>query len=397
VPQAPYDSDGAEAREATARTRVALVALATGVVLFLILATLAWFPLEVRTTRDPNRTLATAVTALLGIVAVALAAGRSVAVKRRVAVFVVVLAVAPLPYVAGEALASVPVEAISSGPRLLARVAKGPEAGRVFAPAGQDRTLALRWKYAEGAAWGEGTVRRAAVALAGYSNLFHGVASVSTASPIGDPRAERLVGAALAGGEAARILALLNVRRVLSPFPTTARGLRPAGQDEGLRLYEVQGAFGRAFFPPDVRIATDDEAFEALRTPDFDPGRTALVAPLPEGVHLPRSRPSGSWAVARFLSDEPERAVLSTTASADSLLVLTRTWDPGWSARVDGVPVPHLRADLALLAVVLPPGDHRVELVYRPASFRIGLGFSAAGLLGILALSLAGPPGGRQR
>ena len=220
------------------------------------------------------------------------------------------------------------------------RLARGPEAGRVFAPAGQDRTLALRWKYAEGAAWGEGPVRRAALALAGYANLFHGVASVSTASPIGDPRAERLVGAALAGGDAARILALLNVRHVLSPFPASARGFRPAGEDEGLRRYEVQGAFGRAFLPPDARIATDDEAFEALRTPGFDPGRTALVAPLPEGIRLPRPRPSGSWAAARFLSDEPERAELSTSASAASLLVLTRTWDPGWSARIDGDPGP---------------------------------------------------------
>jgi hypothetical protein len=391
------DAEDDEASAWPARRDLAFAGLAAGLVLLLLLAALAWFLLDVRTTRDHDRTVATAVTAFLGLAAVTLAPRRSLATKRRVAVLVVVLALAPLPYVAGEALASVPAEAISSEPRLLARSKKGPEAGRVFAPAGHDRTLALRWKYAESAAWGEGTVRRAAAALAGYANLFHGVASVSTASPIGDPRAERLVGAALAGGDATRILALLNARQVLSPFPTTARGFRPAGEDEGLRLYEVQGAFGRAFFPLDARVATDAEAFDALRTPGFDPGRTALVAPLPEGILLPRPRPSGSWAVARFLADEPERAVLSTSASAASLLVLTRTWDPGWRARVDGVPVPHLRADLALLAVVLPPGEHRVELTYRPASFRIGLGLSAAGLLGVLALSLAGPSGGRGR
>jgi hypothetical protein len=235
------------------------------------------------------------------------------------------------------------------------------------------------------------------VALAGYANLFHGVASVSTASPIGDPRAERLLGAALAGGDAARILALLNVRHVLSPFPAAVRGFLPAGEDEGLRRYEVQGPYGRAFLPPAARLATDDEAFEALRTPGFDPGRTALVAPLPEGIRLPPPRPSGSWAVARFLSDEPERAEMSTSASAASLLVLTRTWDAGWTAKIDGEPVPVLRAHLALLAVVVPPGEHRVEVAYRPASFRLGLWFSAAGLLGVLALWLAGPPGGRGR
>jgi len=334
---------------------------------------------------------------VLGVVAIALAARRTSAATGGAATFVAVLALVPLPWLAGEALASVPAAAVFSAPRVLAGLATGPEAGRVFAPAGQDRTLALRWKYAEGAAWGEETVRRAALALAGYANLFHGVASVSTASPVGDPRAERLVGAALAGADAVRVLGLLNTRHVLSPFPANAPGFRPAGEDEGLRRYDVQGAFGRAFLPLDARVATDDEAFEALRTPGFDPGRTALVAPLPDGIRLPRPRTSGSWAAARFLSDEPERAVLSTSASDASLLVLTRTWDPGWSAKIDGVPVPLLRAHLALLALVLPPGEHRVELAYRPASFRIGVWLSAAGLLGLLALSLAGPPGGRGR
>ncbi len=397
APQGPDDTDGDEAREASARRRVAFVSLAAGIAVVLVLAALAWFLPEARVIRDPGRTAAGAGAAVLGVVAIALAARRSPAATGGAATFVAVLALVPLPWLAGEALASVPATAVFAAPRILAGLATGPEAGRVFAPAGQDRTLALRWKYAENTAWGEGPVRRAALALAGYANLFHGVASVSTASPIGDPRAERLVGAALAGADAVRVLGLLNTRHVLSPFPANARGFRPAGESEGLRRYDVQGAFGRAFFPLDARVATDDEAFEALRTPGFDPGRTALVAPVPEGTRPPRPRTSGSWAAARFLSDEPEHAVLSTSASSASLLVLTRTWDPGWSAKIDGVPIPLLRAHIALVALVLPAGEHRVELTYRPASFRIGLGLSAAGLLGVLALSLAGPPGGRGR
>ena len=386
-----------EVSEWAARRRLAIAALGAGLVVLFLLAALAWLLPEARTTRDRNRTLATTTAALLGAAAIAIAAKGSHATTRRAGAFVVVLALAPLPYVAGEALATVPASAVCSFPGLLGHRATGPEAGRVFAPAGQDRTLALRWKFAAGAAWGEGAVRRAAMALAGYSNLFHGVASASTASPIGDPRAERLVGAALAGGDPVRILALLNVRRVLTPFRTNTRGLLPAGEAEGLRLYEVQDAVGRAFLPLEARVATDDEAFEALRMRDFDPGRTALVAGLPEGTRLPPPRMSGGWAAVRFLSDEPERTVLSSTASAASLLVLARTWDPGWTATIDGGPVPLLRAHLALLALVLPPGEHRIELAYRPASFRYGLGLSGVGLLGVLALSLAAPPGGRRR
>jgi hypothetical protein len=397
VPPGSAVVDGEEDREASARRRVALIALAGGISVVLLISALTWFHPDARLSRDPGRTIAGAATALLGIVAFALARGRSDSTRQGAATFIAILALVPLPWLAGEAMASVPASAVIAGPRALEGAATGPEAGRVFAPAGHDRTLAIRWKYAREAAWGEGTVRRASTALAGYTNLFHGIASVSSASPIGDPLSERLVGAALAGGDAARILALLNVRQVLSPFPVEARGFRPAGKVEALHRYEVAGAFGRAFLPLLSRVATDAEAFEALRSPDFDAARTALVAPPPEGMLLPPPRPSGSWAVARFLSDGPETAVLSTTASAASLLVLTRTWAPGWTARVDGASVPVLRAQLALIALVVPPGDHRVVIAYRPVSYRIGLGFSAAGLLGVLALALSGPPGGRGR
>lgn len=391
----PDSQEEVEVREATARRNVALAALGAGLFLVALLSALAWFVPGARTTRDSSRTLSATLAAVAGLVAVA--AGRSQAAARRAAPFVAALALVPLPWLAGEALASVPAAAISREPRLLERRARTPEAGRVFAPAGQDRTLALSWKHAESSAWGEGPVRRAALALAGYTNLFHDLASASSASPIGDPRAERLLGAALAGGDAARILGLLNVRQVLSPFRTNARGLKPSGDAEGLHLYEVPDAFGRAFLPPEARVATDREAFDTLRKPGFDPGRVALVAPLPAGVRLPPLRPAGSWAAVRFLSEGPESAELSTTASTASLLVMTRTWDSGWRARVDGVPVPVLRAQLALLAVIVPAGEHRLEVSYEPAAFRIGLGFSAAGLLAVLALALASPPGGRAR
>lgn len=394
---AALDPEEHETREERSRRNAALASLGLGLTLLLLLAALAWSDPLARLSRDPNRTLLATVAAATAVGAIAIARRSPTSSRRPVAVFVSLLSVAPLPYLAGEALAAVPAEALEALPRVLSRPQTAREGGRVFAPAGQDRELSLRWKHAQDEEWGPGPVRRAALALAGYTNLYHGLSSASTASPIGDPRAERLVGAALAGGDLGRILALLNVRQVLSPFPANARGLRAAGRDEGLRLYEIDQRFGRAFFPVEARIATDAEAFESLKTPTFDLERTALVAPLREGIRLPARRPPGSWAAARFLADEPERAELSTTASVPALLVLTRTWDSGWKARIDGVAAPVLRADLALQSVVVPAGEHRIELVYAPASFRWGLGFSAAGLLAVLALTLSSTPGGRVR
>ena len=121
----------------------------------------------------------------------------------------------------------------------------------------------------------------------------------------------------------------------------------------------------------------------------------AAAPPPCAGPPGPRGR--GDWAAARFVADTPERAEISTSASRPSLLVLTRSWDPGWRARVDGASAPLLRAQLGLVAVVVPAGDHRIELEYSPPSFRVGLALSAAGLLAVLALALAAPPGVRTR
>jgi hypothetical protein len=391
------DEGGGEARESASRRRVALSALGGGLLLLLVLAALSGLDPEARAARDPLRTAVGALCALAGVAAIVAARRGSVTAGPGLATLVVALAVAPLPYLAGEALASVPASAVSSPPATLSGLARGPQGGRIFAPAGLDRTLALRWRYADGQAWGEGTVSRASAALAGYTNLFHGLATAGSASPIGNPRTERLVGVPLAGGDAAGILALLNVRYVVTPFAARVPGLRLGVEQAGIRRYDVTGAYGRAYFPLETRIVTEDEAFETLRLPGFDPGRVALVIRSAPGSPLPPARSSGSWAAARFLTDEAEKAELVTTASAPALLVLTRSWDPGWEARIDGEPVPVHRVQIAFFGVVVPPGEHHLEIAYWPVAFRIGLGLSVAGLLGVLALALAGPPGGRLR
>ncbi len=390
------DPDGAEGAESAARRRAAHVALAVGLLALAVPTALAVLAPEAKAVRDRSRTLVGGAAALLGSGVLLLARRREGAATAAPAAFVAGLAIVPLPFLAGEPLAPASASAVAAPSPAVTDLRRGPEAGRVFAPAGQDRSLATRWRYIDGGGWSEASVARANAALAGYANLFHGVATAGSASPIGNPRTERLLGAALAGGDPARLLALLDVRHVVTPFPTRAPGLRPSVERAGIRRYDVAEPFGRAFFPLESRVATDDEAFEAIRARGFDPGRTALVAPEPGAAPLPPPRPSGSWAAARFLSDGPERAEIATSASRPSLLVLTRSWDPGWVARVDGERTPIRRAQLGLLAVVVPSGEHRLELLYSPASFRVGLGLSAAGLLAVLALALAGPPGGRR-
>ena len=360
-------------------------------------AALAILSPAARTSRDGAKAALT-VTALLVAGAVAVVARRRVpAARARAGAAITVLALAPLPWIAAEPLAAIPTRSLQAAPPALAGMSRSSETGRVFAPAGQDRALAMAWRHAHDPAWGEGPVSRAAQALAGYTNLRHGIATIGSGSPLGNPRLDAMTGAALQGGDAGRLLALLDVRHVLSPFRPSIPGLRPVGRAGEVGRYDLATAFGRAYFPYQLRIASDEDAVRTLRQPDFDPERLALVAPSPAAGTLPPPRGPGSFAVVRFVSDTAERAELTATASVPSLLVLTRSWDPGWTASVDGAGVPVFRAQVGLLAVVVPAGDHRIEVAYRPLAFRIGLGLSAAGFLGLLLLGLSAPPGARSR
>ena len=82
---------------------------------------------------------------------------------------------------------------------------------------------------------------------------------------------------------------------------------------------------------------------------------------------------------ARIVEDLPERVVIQTESTGPAYLLLADTFDPGWSATLDGSPVPIRPAYVAFRAVALPAGPHTVVFTYRPAGFVPGSGPERAG------------------
>ena len=294
----------------------------------------------------------------------------------------VALVALPLPLASAGAFEPEP---IGRPPSAVMGVSGAP--GRVF-PVVSDGALLAALVRGEGGAVRGSPVARAHAALAGYSNLPLGLSSAASPSPIGNPRRARLLGAALSGGNAEAILSLVDVRRIVSPFPTTIPGARLERRDAGVLVYTLSRAMGRVFFARSAREADDEAAFGALVAPNFDPESVVLLAP-PAGP-LPPPRAGKGFSVARVAGDTPEALSVDAESSEAGYLVLTRSYDRGWEARLDGAEVPLRRADLALSAVLLPAGAHRLELLYRPASFRAGAAISVASLVVLAGLVLAG-------
>jgi uncharacterized membrane protein YfhO len=117
---------------------------------------------------------------------------------------------------------------------------------------------------------------------------------------------------------------------------------------------------------------------------EFDPERHVLLEspprPLLRSAAAKLRDPHATVSIERY---DEESVVLRTNGARRGVVVLTDAWFPGWLASVDGKQVPLLRANLAFRGVVVPAGEHVVEMHYRPASRRRGMWLASVAAVGL--------------
>ncbi len=74
-------------------------------------------------------------------------------------------------------------------------------------------------------------------------------------------------------------------------------------------------------------------------------------------------------------------ARIAIDAPADDELEIKETWDPGWTAQLDGSPIGLHRKHSVFLGVHVPAGRHELILKYEPVEFQIGLAISFCALV----------------
>ncbi|MFC1578884.1 hypothetical protein ACFL3Y_00655, partial [Pseudomonadota bacterium] len=105
--------------------------------------------------------------------------------------------------------------------------------------------------------------------------------------------------------------------------------------------------------------------------------RRALVVEVPAGVPpvAAAQLPPRTQHIS-LLQDRSDRYELALRSSSPVWLYLADANYPGWNAYLDGIETTVYSAQLMGKAVFLPAGDHTLELVFEPLSFRVGLGLS---------------------
>ncbi len=158
-----------------------------------------------------------------------------------------------------------------------------------------------------------------------------------------------------------------------------------------VEVYENLKALPRAWFVSRAAIEPSADALNTIKAGQmkdgaaFDPAETVLF----EKEDF-RNRENAAPQIVepvnaevRIKRYEAQRVELETRNERPGFLALSEIYYPGWEARIDGAQAPIERVDYALRGVAVPPGDHRVEFVFRSRSFRNGAVWS---LLGVLLL-----------
>jgi hypothetical protein len=136
----------------------------------------------------------------------------------------------------------------------------------------------------------------------------------------------------------------------------------------------------RAYVATKVSTATEEEALSFASGGGAD-GRTLIEGPIPKGAVASRGD-------ARIICDDPGDTRVEARSEGPGLLVLNDGFAPGWSASVDGSPVPIVRANGLVRGVWLESGTHLVRFRYRTPGLAAGWAIALAGtvMLGLWGL-----------
>ena len=169
-----------------------------------------------------------------------------------------------------------------------------------------------------------------------------------------------------------KYLELMNVKYIYYPAKTRAgRGVMIRYQDYKPRAYLAHEV---------ITAYSPDEAVQLIKTHIDALLNDSVVIESNKEIEMPACPAEGGDYVT-IDTYQPDMVKLTVFNACKAVLVLSDTYDDGWQVKVDRKRGTILHADYLFRGVILGPGMHTVQFDYAPLSFRLGVIFSALGLL----------------
>jgi hypothetical protein len=144
-------------------------------------------------------------------------------------------------------------------------------------------------------------------------------------------------------------------------------------------VFEVPAALPRLFVPGRVEVHPDAASAVAAGRALADFAERATVVAAPRAGLAAGTTVANPAARVEELTVAGRRIRARVVAPGPTILASSQPAIPGWRVEVDGRRVEPLSIHGAFLGVAVPAGDHRVEMVYAPVSWRVGLGLAVWG------------------
>jgi hypothetical protein len=162
---------------------------------------------------------------------------------------------------------------------------------------------------------------------------------------------------------------LLTKHRRKPPAPAWKRVFRHTGG----RVWENTRVLPVFFIAREMEaVASSERALERALEIEDSARRAVVEEGAEEGTGNPERTSWEQEGEVHITEVTGNRFGMEVETPTGGVVVSSVSHDPGWRVRVDGQPVPLLRANSAFLAFRAAPGEHRVELVYSPRGWRWG-------------------------
>lgn len=154
-----------------------------------------------------------------------------------------------------------------------------------------------------------------------------------------------------------KLLGLLNIKYIFSPYSIDDEQLSLAGIYQNLYIYENKALLPRAFLAFNT---SPSQQITDLK--NIDPSETVLLEE--DGFQIKNEGKKIKPAV--IINYNTNTINVRTVSDQQAYLVLGEVFYPGWQVYLDGQKTSIVKANHLLRAVLVPPGNHIVEFKLEP-------------------------------
>jgi len=197
------------------------------------------------------------------------------------------------------------------------------------------------------------------------------------------------------------ILTMLNTQYIIIPNKIPPGRPRPdiahllathetVFRNDTIRVLKLEESLPRAWIVHDTVRATNNFGLMMIDSGLVDPAGLVFLDP---GVKTPSLNPVIDPAIesVTVTHNGADQIRLQVSMAADGMVIVSQTYDPDWTAYVDGKKLELYQANGVIQGIAVPAGEHEIELVYEPVSLQFGIYISVCfSLLVLLILAAYG-------